>query len=78
MNGIRFHSAVMTPNGPGIVQGRLHRKDKPEALLVSHQPDQFQPKESQGGEPVSENQQPAVWMLFAYDVEAVSPLEARR
>jgi hypothetical protein len=78
MNGIKFHSKVMTPNGPGIVQGRLHRKNKPDALLVSHQPELVRPAESRGGEAVSTVEQPRSWSLFAYEMESIQPLEARR
>jgi hypothetical protein len=33
---LTFHQAVQTPNGPGIIQGVLHEKDKPDRIIVSH------------------------------------------
>lgn len=78
MNGIRFHSKVMTPNGPGVVQGRLQRDGMTDAILVSHQPELFRPDEALAGEAVSAVEKPVVWMLYAYNPEAVSLLEARR
>ena len=78
MKGIRFHSKVMTPNGPGVVQGRLRQQGKPDKVLVSHQPDLFRPEAAQEGEAVSAMEKPAVWILYAYRPETVSLLEVRR
>lgn len=78
MNDIRFHSKVMTPNGPGVVQGRLRQQGKPDKVLVSHQPDLFRPETAQEGEMVSAVERPAVWILYAYRPEAVSLLEIQR
>jgi hypothetical protein len=33
---LTFHQTVQTPNGPGIIQGVLHEKDKPDRIIVSH------------------------------------------
>lgn len=78
MNGIRFHSLVMTPNGPGMVQGRLCQDGKPQKLLVSHQPELFRPDDAREGEAVSAVEKPAVWILYAYNPQAVSLQEVRR
>ena len=67
---VGFHSTVMTPNGPGIVQGLLKKDDK-ESILISHQPGQFNPEVAQDGEAISKV--PSVWMLFAYPPEMISP-----
>lgn len=66
MSEIRFQSTVMTPNGPGLVQGLLNRKDKPSALLVSHDPQQIEQLEEVSGDPVMSGQPQGIWVLFAY------------
>jgi hypothetical protein len=88
MSGIQFHSTVMTPNGPGTVQGLLTRPGKPDALLISHEPKIFAPAEllarpgrpeTPWGERISmECENPAIWILFAYDIAAVQPLNGRK
>ena len=85
MNGIKFHSTVMTPNGPGLVQGLLSRPGKADAILVSHEPRVFAPAEllarteKQVGEQISlESTNPAIWILFAYPAGMLSPLNGGR
>lgn len=86
MSEIRFHETVMTPNGPGIVHGILHRSGKPETLLISHEPRVFAPsallnragKPKPVGEQISkETAQPGIWILFAYPFEMVQPVRGR-
>jgi len=84
MSDLRFQMMVMTPNGPGLVQGLLSRPGKADAILVSHEPRIFAPagllartegQEKQVGEQISqESTNPAIWILFAYPAEMLSPL----
>lgn len=59
---IQFHATVMTPNGVGIVQGRLIENGQPGRILVSHDPrlpglpEEIR-KQSMGGP----------WVLHAYE-----------
>ena len=79
MSGIRFHDTVMTPNGPGIVQGLLTRPGKPDSLLISHEPKVFAPAEllQRTGERISaepEQDKPVIWLLFAYPPSMIKPI----
>ncbi|GAP11776.1 hypothetical protein BECAL_02969 [Bellilinea caldifistulae] len=71
---IQFLSIVRTPNGPGLVQGRLVEKDGlPGRILVSHDPHDPQlPEEmralSHGG----------IWVLWAYEPEQIEVVTAGR
>lgn len=69
---ISFLATVRTPNGIGLVQGRLIEKDgKAGRILVSHDPhDPILPEEmrslSYGG----------IWVLWAYDPEQIEVINA--
>jgi hypothetical protein len=69
---IPFLATVQTPNGMGIVQGRLVEDGKPGRILVSHDPhDPDLPEEmralSHGG----------IWVLWAYEPEQIQVVNSK-
>ena len=79
---VGFHSTVMTPNGPGIIQGLLTRSGKPDALLISHDPKVFAPAGllQRTGERISaetDQDEPVSWILFAYPTQMVKAVKMR-
>lgn len=61
---LTFHQAVNTPNGRGIVQGRLVAQGKPDKILVSHST-----KDNPNFTHVK-----GIWALEAYLPEEVTPI----
>ena len=64
--GMRINDTVLTPNGVGIVQGRLVENGEPGRILVSHDPGlptlpEDIRAQSQGGP----------WVLHAYEPDQV-------
>lgn len=60
---IRVNSHVMTPNGPGIVQGRLVENGETR-IIVSHNPN-----EPGVAETVRERFLRGIWVLWNYGVD---------
>jgi hypothetical protein len=46
---LRFHQLVYTPNGPGLVTGRLVKPGEPDRILVSHDPADVSDEAKQAG-----------------------------
>lgn len=65
---IFFHQSVMTPNGPGTVQGRLVEKDETIKILVSHDP-----RKTKLPPQLMEKYHGGPWVLWAYPPEDVTP-----
>ena len=60
---MRVNSRVMTPNGPGIVQGRLV-EDGETRIIVSHNPN-----EPGVADAVRERFLHGIWVLWNYSVD---------
>ena len=58
-----FHQDVITPNGPGLVQGRSPEADK---LLVSHSPADVPA--------AMRPAKPGLWVLAWYPPDQIKPL----
>jgi hypothetical protein len=71
MSEICFHDKVITPNGPGIVQGLLTQNGR-ESILISHDPKDEKFKEVYGS-PLLPGEHQSVWVLYAYAPGKVQP-----
>lgn len=69
MPTFHFHQTVITPNGPGIVQGQIREADQVTRIIVSHNPSTV----LQTGKRLSTNSLPGVWVLAHYDPEQLRP-----
>jgi len=66
---LRVNQAVNTPNGPGIIQGRLVEAGETK-ILVSHDP-----KNPLVSEAVREKFITGIWVLQKYPVAQVTPIK---
>jgi len=66
---LRVNQAVNTPNGPGIIQGRMVEAGETK-ILVSHDP-----KNQQVAESVREKFITGIWVLQKYPVAQVTPIK---
>jgi hypothetical protein len=69
LNEIYFHQEVMTPNGPGLVQGRFVDADKSISIIVSHDPKlETIPAE------IRAKWRGVIWILINYPPEMLEPM----
>ena len=72
MAKLKIYQPVQTPNGRGLVQGRLVMNGQIERILVSHRPDVVPPEVLNFG-PYPYKGGP--WVLVHYDPDEVEPIE---
>ena len=70
---LRLHQRIMTPNGPGLVQGRLVAEGKPDKILVSHKPKEVAPDVIPLGLYAG-----GIWVLIAYPEAQIGELHQVR
>jgi hypothetical protein len=63
----RFHQVVETPNGDGVIQGRLNESDGSIRILVSHKPHPTLP------DSLMRSWRGGPWILYAYDLKDIHP-----
>lgn len=68
---IKLHTVVDTPNGKGLVQGRLALAGKPERILVSHDPRRVDPNSAEISMYALSPYLGGPWLLCAYPPEDV-------
>lgn len=72
---LQFHQIVRTPNGPGIIQGRILRRlsdgSTQERVIVSHRKTlPAYPAENR----LTSGQIKGIWDLYHYDPQELTPL----
>ena len=67
---IRLHTRVMTPNGPGMIQGRLLRNGN-EKAIVSHGKALVESMDENTRLHAIGQYYGGPWLLFAYELEDV-------
>lgn len=65
---LRVNQRVTTPNGPGVIQGRMDGDGGQPIILVSHDPEDPQVAES-----VRENFLRGIWVLREYPLDQITP-----